>query len=187
LAAAAAEEATTAGTRAPRASTPGNAGSGAAASGTAEPVESGTRLVTCAPHGRRWRLEWGARSVVVEPRVGILHLAVLLANPGQEIEAVDLIAGLTVLNGAAGDGTRQARSRLDRTTLRELRLRLVRLREDADEPPPRKQPELANHARIAVGKSIRRAVNHIAEADAEIGEHLRRTVVTGARCSYRPA
>jgi hypothetical protein len=40
--------------------------------------------------------------------------------------------------------------------------------------------------RIAVGKSIRRTLQHIAEADATIGEHLRRTVRTGARCSYWP-
>jgi hypothetical protein len=41
-------------------------------------------------------------------------------------------------------------------------------------------------ARIAVGKSIRRTLQHITEADATIGEHLRRTVRTGARCSYWP-
>jgi hypothetical protein len=41
-------------------------------------------------------------------------------------------------------------------------------------------------ARIAVGKSIRRILQHIAEADAMIGQHLRRPVRTGARCSYWP-
>jgi hypothetical protein len=32
------------------------------------------------------------------------HLAVLIANPRQEIRAADLVAGLAALSGAAGDG-----------------------------------------------------------------------------------
>lgn len=56
---------------------------------------------TCTRHGRRWRIEWGPCSVVVEHRIGILHLAVLLAKPRQEIEAADLVAGLAALGNAA--------------------------------------------------------------------------------------
>ncbi len=41
-------------------------------------------------------------------------------------------------------------------------------------------------ARVAVGKAIRRALARITDADAVIGEHLRQTVHTGARCSYWP-
>ena len=40
-------------------------------------------------------------------RVGMLHLAVLIANPRQEIRAADLVAGLAELGGAlrvGGDG-----------------------------------------------------------------------------------
>jgi hypothetical protein len=47
-------------------------------------------------------------------------------------------------------------------------------------------PDQPERARVAVGKAIRRALARIAEADAVIGEHLRQTVHTGARCSYWP-
>ena len=47
-------------------------------------------------------------------------------------------------------------------------------------------PDGAERARVAVGKAIRRALARISEADPFIGEHLRQTVHTGARCSYWP-
>jgi hypothetical protein len=99
-------------------------------------------VAQCARAGRKWQLAWQNRSVLVEDSVGMLHLAVLIANPRQEIRAADLTAGLT------------------------------------------DQPE---RARVAVGKAIRRALGRVTEADAAIGEHLRQTVHTGARCSYWPS
>jgi hypothetical protein len=44
----------------------------------------------------------------------------------------------------------------------------------------------AELARLAVGKSIRRAIAHVEVADPVIGAHLRGGVHTGARCWYRP-
>jgi len=41
-------------------------------------------------------------------------------------------------------------------------------------------------ARISVGKAIRRAIAQITIAEPVIGDLLRTTVQTGARCSYRP-
>jgi len=41
--------------------------------------------------------------------------------------------------------------------------------------------------RIAVGKAIRRAIDHVGAADRVIGEHLHHTLRTGTRCSYLPA
>jgi len=41
-------------------------------------------------------------------------------------------------------------------------------------------------ARVAVGKAIRRSLDHIAKANRALGEHLRNTVRTGTRCSYQP-
>jgi len=48
-------------------------------------------------------------------------------------------------------------------------------------------PDGRERARLAVGKSIRRTLQHITEADALIGEHLRCTVRTGAKCSCWPS
>ena len=48
-------------------------------------------------------------------------------------------------------------------------------------------PTSRERARIAVGKAIRRAVAHVADADPVIGGHLAQTVRTGTRCAYWPA
>jgi hypothetical protein len=171
---------------------------------------------TCTRQGRRWRIDWGERSVVLEHRVGLLHLAVLLANPRQEIDALDLVAGVAALNRLAEPGSRQPV--LDQVAVGQYRLRISQLdgvidaaaarrdREHGDRARAERDwltSELASatglgartrpfadsreRARLAVSKSIRRTVQHVAEADARIGDHLRRTVRTGARCSYWPS
>jgi hypothetical protein len=147
----------------------------------------------------------------------MLHLAVLIANPRQEIQATDLVAGLAVLASATGD-TAAIQPVLDHEAIGEYRSRLKRLGaeidelESGDDPDgaararaerdwlvaelasaaglggrTRSFPDQGERARIAVGKAIRRALIRIAEADAIIGEHLRGTVHTGVRCSYWPA
>ena len=119
-------------------------------------------VAQCARAGRKWQLAWQNRSVLVEDSVGMLHLAVLIANPRQEIRAADLTAGLTVLAAAAADGAAGFAGRR------------------------RSVPDQPERARVAVGKAIRRALGRVTEADAAIGEHLRQTVHTGVRCSYWP-
>ena len=51
---------------------------------------------------------------------------------------------------------------------------------------PRSFPDDRERARVSVGKAIRRALARITDADPVIGEHLRRAVRTGSRCSYWP-
>jgi hypothetical protein len=111
----------------------------------------------CARAGRKWRVSLRDRAALVDHSIGMLHLAVLIANPRQEIQATDLVAGLAVLVSAAGLGE-----------------------------PARSSPDQGERARIAVGKAIRRALARIAEADPIIGAHLRQSVHTGVRCSYWP-
>jgi hypothetical protein len=48
--------------------------------------------VSCSRRGRHWQVALGQRSVLVDHRIGMLHLAALVANPGQEIDAIDLAA-----------------------------------------------------------------------------------------------
>jgi hypothetical protein len=171
---------------------------------------------TCTRHGRRWRIDWGERNVILEHRVGLLHLAVLLANPRQEIDATDLAAGVAALGSSAETGSVQPV--LDEAALAQYRLRLAQLDGATDAAESRRDQEhgeraraerdwltsqlssaaglggrtrpfadTRERARLAVGKSIRRTVQHVAEADAMIGDHLRRTVRTGTRCSYWPS
>jgi hypothetical protein len=170
----------------------------------------------CSRQGRQWRIDVGHRSVLVEHTVGMLHLAVLVANPGAEIPAVDLVAGVVVLGNAADTGV-STQPMLDRAATRQYRHRLARLRAEIDDLESRNEndsaararaerdwllaelagatgiggrtrrfPDNAERARIAVGKAIRRAITRIGYADAVIGEHLRTSVRTGLRCSYRP-
>lgn len=147
--------------------------------------------------------------------MGMVHLAVLIANPRHEIPAADLVAGLAGLSGP-GAGARTAQRVLDPEAIAEYRNRLrqldTQLAETGIEEPgqtsqaraerdwlvaqlssaagfggrTRAFPDQPERARVAVGKAIRRALARITEADAVIGEHLRQTVHTGVRCSYWP-
>src|SRR5580704_312695 len=170
----------------------------------------------CHRAGRKWRLAWRDRSVLMEDSIGMTHLAVLLANPRQEILAAELAAGLSAL-GAAGEGG-PAYPVLDQAAITEYRNRLKRLdaeldqREPGDEREPgdtearaerdwlvaqlagaagfggrvRSFPDQGERARVAVGKAIRRALARVTEADPILGDHLQQTVHTGVRCSYWP-
>jgi hypothetical protein len=168
----------------------------------------------CSRHGQNWRITLGSRSVIVEHSIGLLHLAVLIANPRQEIRAIDLVAGVEALASDTGS----AQPVLDRTAIGQYRRRLSLLDTQIEELAERNDARRAaearterdwliaalstangiadrtrrftddpERARIAVGKAIRRAISRIAEADAIIGENLRNRIRTGIRCSYWPA
>jgi hypothetical protein len=155
--------------------------------------------------------------VLIEDSIGMVHLAVLIANPRQEIHAADLVAGLAALGSAVGDGA-AAHPVLDHEAIVEYRNRVRLLQAeidqlDASDDPGRAAgaraerdwlvaeltraagfggrtrafPDQGERARVAAGKAIRRALVRIAEADPVIGEHLRQTVHTGVRCCYWPA
>lgn len=174
----------------------------------------GSAVVTCERAGRGWRLGLGGRGAVVEDSIGMLHLAVLIANPRQEIAAADLVAGVAsvTVDAMAGSPGQQV---LDAEAIASYRGRLRRLDaeldtltpgSDADHAAraerewlvtqmagaaglggrPRAFPDDRERARVAVGKAIRRALTRITAVDAAIGEHLRQTVRTGVRCSYWP-
>lgn len=180
-----------------------------------EPVAPADRAMACVREGRSWRLRWRGRNTLVKHSVGMLHLAVLIANPDTDIRAADLVAGV----GALGDtGTRVSEQpMLDRAAVAEYRQRLERLRDEIDDLESRNEladadrvraerdwlvaelagatgvagrartfPDSGERARIAVGKAVRRALAQIQETDTEIGEHLRNTIHTGMQCSYRP-
>ncbi|MEV4709094.1 hypothetical protein [Actinoplanes sp. NPDC049316] len=171
------------------------------------------KTATCTHEGVSWRVTLGERSAVVRESVGMLHLAVLLANPGVEVRAVELVAGVAGLDGAGRDPV--AQPILDRTAVQRYRQRLTELTreiEDAEAGGHRARaararrerewlvtqlgagtglggrarhfPDGAENARIAVGKAIRRAIARVAQADRLVGDHLRRTVRTGVRCVY---
>jgi hypothetical protein len=196
-------------------------GSGAAGTGIAVPgddrSEPAGQAASCTRAGRQWRIRFGGRSVLVGHSVGMLHLAVLLTNPGTDIPSVELASGVAGLGSREAGTSLSAQPALDRTAMAQYRRRLAQLRAEIDELDPadegdraararaerdwlvaelaaatglggraRRFPDSAERARLAVGKAIRRAISRIHDSDPVAGEHLRRAVHTGMRCSYRP-
>lgn len=81
----------------------------------------------CVRRGKRWQVSLGGRSVQVDACVGMFHLAVLTSNPGTEIPAVELVAGVAALRDATAQPTLSAQPLLDRDAVRAYRERLERL------------------------------------------------------------
>jgi hypothetical protein len=153
--------------------------------------------------GTRWRVSLGSRSVLVDGGIGMAHLAVLVANPGREIDAAELVAGTNAVTEEVA-----AHDQLDPEALRQYRNRLAALRgRELSDAERREHDWLAGQiaaatglggrtrtfsdsgerARIAVGKAVRRAVSTLSSADPVIGNHVRDHVRTGRRCSYSPS
>jgi hypothetical protein len=173
-------------------------------------------MAECHRAGRKWRLTVHGRSVLVADSIGMIHLAVLIANPRQEVRAADLVAGLAGLSRSSrADGPAQAV--LDHEAIAGYRDRLKRLDAELGQPDrgdgpgqvararaerdwlvaqlasaaglggrTRSFPDQGERARVAVGKAIRRAILRVTEEDAVVGQHLRQAVHTGVRCSYWP-
>ncbi|GIH94646.1 hypothetical protein ACFFMN_03010 [Planobispora siamensis] len=95
----------------------------------------------CRRRGRRWLLELAGRSVLADDSVGMRHLAILIANPGREIRAVDLVTGPcppgegpAVPDGEApGDEAASAQPLLDEQARLAYRERLSHLEAEIEE------------------------------------------------------
>ncbi|MFI6905089.1 hypothetical protein ACIBKY_27775 [Nonomuraea sp. NPDC050394] len=170
-----------------------------------------TGRVVCRRRGPQWQFEFGTRCAHVDHSVGMGHLATLLANPGREVRAGDLVTGPAATEAVS------TQPLLDEEAKRAYQQRLGQLQDDIDELESMNDLERATalraehdwlvtelaaaaglggrtrsfagtdeRARISVGKAIRRAIGRIAEADPVIGAELRATVQTGQRCVYQP-
>src|SRR3984957_4779518 len=100
----------------------------------------------CQRVGRKWRLTVHGRSVLVADSIGMIHLAVLIANPRQEVRAADLVAGLAGLSRASGDDG-PAQAVLDHEAIAEYRDRLKRLDAELGQPEPGGGPDGVTRAR----------------------------------------
>ena len=94
-------------------------------------------------------MAWGQRSVLIEDSIGMAHLAVLIANPRQEIQAADLVTGLAALSRAGrggGDGA-AAHPVLDHEAIIEYRNRVKLLTAEIDQLDAGDDPGRAAGAR----------------------------------------
>ena len=167
--------------------------------------------------GDTWTLAFGGRSVPLRDAKGLRDLAVLLAAPGREVAATELIAGVATA-AAAGLATLGANPVLDDRARAAYRTRLARLDEELAEADThhdiersarlaaerdalideltyaaglggrrRRMGDVTERARTTVTARIRDAIGRIERVHPGLGRHLRASIVTGARCSYRPA
>jgi hypothetical protein len=94
--------------------------------GAAEPA-------TCRRRGRQWEITLGHRTVLVEHSRGMQYLATLMANPAQEIRAVELASGPGLPNPAVARGAAGTNQPvLDDIAKREYRRRLSKLQDEID-------------------------------------------------------
>ena len=167
--------------------------------------------------GDTWTLAFGGRSVPLRDAKGLRDLAVLLAAPGREVAATELIAGVATA-AAAGLAALGADPVLDDRARAAYRTRLARLDEELAEADThhdiersarlaaerdalideltyaaglggrrRRVGDVTERARTTVTARIRDAIGRIERVHPGLGRHLRASIVTGARCSYRPA
>ncbi|GAA2697754.1 hypothetical protein [Actinoplanes palleronii] len=104
-------------------------------------------IATCVRDGRSWRVGLGGRRLLVAHSVGLLHLAVLLANPRVDIPAIELVSGVAALAQPVPRAAGSAQPVLDRTAIQQYRQRLTRLRDEIDELESAGPPEQVARAR----------------------------------------
>jgi hypothetical protein len=145
--------------------------------------------VTCRRQGRTWRVDAGGRSTAVEHSIGMLHLAVLIANPRQEIPAIDLAAGLDAVGQAARRALASEQPVLDPDAVQAYRRRLVQLQGQDGRPggraggaPPAhgraEQDWLASElaAATGIGGRTRPFAGDTERARIAVGKAIRRAV-----------
>lgn len=162
--------------------------------------------------GELWQVSFKGTATVVRHVKGMTDLAVLLARPGQEVHALDLV-------GAPGRGAPEGDTGpvLDEQARASYKRRLEELEEEIDGAALDGDPErqvraeeeraflvaelgaayglggrsrrtgaAAERARSAVTWRIRDAIRRIEDVDPALAGHLRRSVRTGTFCCYDP-
>jgi hypothetical protein len=160
-------------------------------------------------------IAWGSSTVVVRDLKGLRYLERLLADPGREFHAVQLVrldagepatggiaAGLPVLDDVAKRAYRRRLAEIDedieiaradndlaRATLAERdREYLVTelARASGLGGRDRTVHDDAERARVSVTRSIRYSLDRLAERSPAVAAHLGQHVSTGTYCSYQP-
>lgn len=166
--------------------------------------------------GEYWSVAFEGDAFRLHDSKGLRYLAALLAAPGREIHALDLVGGeegAEPERGLIGD----AGEILDPQAKAAYRRRMEELREDLEEAEAWNDPEraararqemeflarelagavglggrdrkaasAAERARVNVTRAIRSALGRIAEHSQSLGRHLDSTLRTGTFCSYVP-
>ena len=169
------------------------------------------RVASLRCEGDVWNVAFEGRAARVRDVLGLHYLARLLERPNVELHCGELAGLVQVDSGDAGEQLdREARAAYV-ARLRELRDelaeaernndrgRLERLGEESEalsaeltrgfglDGRARRAGDAGERTRLAVTRALRRAIERIGEHDGSLAEHLRRSVRTGAFCSYSPS
>ncbi|MEV0829687.1 ATP-binding protein [Nonomuraea rubra] len=167
--------------------------------------------------GEVWALTFAGRTVHLPDSKGLADLRVLLARPGSDVPAVELLnpLGGEVVIAARGMGGDDV---LDEEARARYRRRLELLDEEIDRAVelgeerraaefdverqalldelrtaaglggrPRRLGDEAERARKAVTNRIRNTLRQLDQRHPELAAHLRASVSTGSTCRYQPA
>jgi tetratricopeptide (TPR) repeat protein len=162
--------------------------------------------------GEDWLLVTGDEQARLRDGRGLHYLRALLAAPGKDIRALDLVADGAGLSPASTDPL------LDDAARSAYRNRLAALDKELDEADAtgdtqraaraeaerqailaelrkvtglggrtRQTTAEAERARVNVTRTLRTAIDRIAATAPQVGTHLQRSVRTGLACRYDPA
>lgn len=164
--------------------------------------------------GDSWLLVFETRSSRVRDLKGLHYLARLLAEPGREFHAMDLVSAEAGLQVSTGE---DAGELLDDRAKQAYRRRLTEIEEDLAEAEDvgdvrraaqaeeeraflvrelsravglggrdRRAGSASERARVSVTRAVRQAIVRIREQHATLADHLDRTIRTGIYCAYHP-
>src|SRR5437764_15204456 len=161
--------------------------------------------------GALWALSFNGASVTVPDAKGLHDIAWLVAHPGKEIAAADLMGVPARVVTTGGDAVLDAKARAAyKQRLEELEddlaeaesfndtERAARAREERDflaaelagalglGGRERRLADPSERARKAVTMRIRNSLGRVAKVHPDLARHLERSVRTGTFCSYEP-
>lgn len=160
--------------------------------------------------GEVWSIAFAGRRCHLRHTRGLADLALLLARPGEEIFAVQLMDGMEPRAPLGADAILDERSRLAlRERLQALERRIADAEASGRDAAPLRQEhgailrelraatglgrrrrrlgDAAERARKAVSGRIRESIEKIRGALPELARHLDESIGTGSFCTYRPA
>jgi hypothetical protein len=160
------------------------------------PAVSRPLAVSLIRSGRHWTFTRGDRHVVLRDTRGLQHLDRLLREPGREFRALELMQREDADAGPALDARAQAEYRRELASLREgagedaqrdaAFLERTLARDTGLGGRARRVDSSAERARVAVTRSIHRAIETVTARDAELGRWLAACVRTGHACCFEP-
>jgi predicted ATPase len=159
--------------------------------------------------GDSWAIRFGESEITVRASKGMTDLSRLLAAPGVDIPAIDLMGASVTVEGSD--------EILDESARKSYQARIHELQSDIDEADGfgdvaraerarleldaiveqltaatglggrrRRTPTAADRARSAVTHRLRSTIERIGSLDPVLGRHLETSITTGTFCAYRP-